>query len=246
MFCICRRHLDVSYSLLAVSFYTFLERIFKKRFFSPQIVCMEATWAFVLLPFQIRKSRTDCHGALLIIRPSYSTRSLCIRVRWCHPHPFHPHVQSSGGICMDKYSTRYLSCSPIRSSNEHPQVFIYATGIILLALLTQFSYDQQVWARDIDSSPCPFPFPVLLVYAFPSAAEYVQVSAAHSREDPPVAGTNYCLPGCSCHTKPNDAPVLESQSANDMEATRSAIPIRVPTAMDRQNAIRVTLGQMAR
>lgn len=126
------------------------------------------------------------------------------------------------------------------------QVFLYAAGIILLALLTQFSCDQEIWARDIDSSPCPFPFPVLFVYAFPFAAKYFRETAVESREGAPAATTDYCLPGCPCYTKPTEAPGLGVESANYTEGTQPSIPIRVPTAMERQNAIRVTLGHMAR
>lgn len=36
-------------------------------FFSPQIVCVEATWVFALLPFQIRKSGETRYGASLIV-----------------------------------------------------------------------------------------------------------------------------------------------------------------------------------
>ena len=98
--------------------------------------------------------------------------------------------------------------------------------------------------RDLDSSPCPFPFPVLLVYAFPFTAKYVRGTA---REGAPPPATDYCLPGCSCHTtKPTDVPAVGAESANDMEGTQSSIPIRVPTTMERQKAIRVTLGHMAR
>lgn len=142
-----------------------------------------------------------------------------------------------------------LGISPVHQSvypklKWSPQVFLYAAGIILLALLTQHSCDREVWSRDIDSSPCPFPFPVLLVYAFPSAARYFRGTAVAAREGVPVAAANYCLPGCPCHSKPNEAPNLEPESVNCMDSSRSSIPIRVPTAMERQNAIRVTLGHM--
>lgn len=130
-----------------------------------------------------------------------------------------------------------------RKLTETHQVFLYAAGIVSLALLTQFSYDQEIWARDIDSSPCPFPFPVLLVYAFPFAAKYFRGTAFEPRGGAPATATDYCLPGCSCHTtKPTEVPGLGAES-NNMEGTRPSIPIRIPTAMERRNAIRVALGQ---
>ncbi|KAG9317448.1 hypothetical protein JVU11DRAFT_1648 [Chiua virens] len=122
-------------------------------------------------------------------------------------------------------------------------VFLYMTGIILLASLTQLSYDQEVWVRDIDSSPCPFPFPVLFVYAFPFTAAYFRGAVVDLREGASTAATRYCLPGCPCHTKSTEASDSGPESANSVEGAPSSIPIRVPTTMERRNAIYVTLGQ---
>lgn len=126
-----------------------------------------------------------------------------------------------------------------------PQVFLYTAGIISLAFLTQLSCDQEIWARDIDSSPCPFPFAVLLVYAFPFAVKYLRETAVESRGAPATA-TAYCLPGCPCSSKSTEVPGLGAESANYMQGEQPSIPIRVPTAMERQNVIRITLGHMAR
>ncbi|KAF8557001.1 hypothetical protein OG21DRAFT_1495094 [Imleria badia] len=182
--------------------------IFKKMFFSPQIVCIEATWVFALLPFQI-----------LLGLFAFESDSA-----------FH-----------SRFTAVYEALVVLVWTNS-ALVFIYATGIISLALLTQLSCDQEIWARDIDSSPSPFPFPVLLVYAFPFAVKYFRGAAVESREGAPATTTAYCLPGCSCHTKPTEAPGFGADNANNMEGTQSSIPIRVPTAMERQNVIRVTLS----
>ncbi|KIJ70098.1 hypothetical protein HYDPIDRAFT_35532 [Hydnomerulius pinastri MD-312] len=135
-------------------------------------------------------------------------------------------------------------------------VFVYAAGIILLALLTQFSYDQDIWSRDIDSSPCPFPFAILIVYAFPSTAKYFHMTPVEltSPRQAALSG-EYCLPGCPCHTKlPDGADVEMSNGLSSVTlprtesytsytgSTRSTVPIRVPTAMERRNPIPVTLN----
>ncbi|KAF8138459.1 hypothetical protein EV363DRAFT_1580254 [Boletus edulis] len=180
--------------------------IFKKMFFSPQIVCVEVTWVFALLPFQI----------LLGL-----------------------FAFESDGALRTRFTAIYEALVALVWTNS-VLVFLYTAGIISLALLTQFSFDQEIWARDIDSSPCPFPFPVLLVYAFPFAAKYFRGTPVESRGAPATA-THYCVPGCSCHTKPTE--VVEG--TNYIEGTHSSIPIRVPTAMERRNVmICVTLGHM--
>ncbi|KAH7887620.1 hypothetical protein F5I97DRAFT_1806548, partial [Phlebopus sp. FC_14] len=56
----------------------------------------------------------------------------------------------------------------------------------------------------------------------------------------------YCLPGCFCHNKISDAAHLETCSVSGdtthMGSVRSLVPIRVPTAMERQNLIPLTLN----
>ncbi|KAI9574683.1 hypothetical protein HD554DRAFT_80193 [Boletus coccyginus] len=198
-------------ALIVIPCFACAGAIWTKKFFSPQIVCVEVTWVFALLPFQI----------LLGL-----------------------FAFESDGALGSRFFAVYEALVVLIWTNS-VLVFLYVAGIVSLALLTQFSCDQEVWARDIDSSPCPFPFPVLLVYAFPFTARYFHGAVAESR-GAPATTTDFCLPGCSCHTKPTEGPGLGAEHANYLEGTQSSIPIRVPTAMERYNAIRVTLGHVAR
>ncbi|KAJ3789603.1 hypothetical protein GGU10DRAFT_402647 [Lentinula aff. detonsa] len=40
-------------------------------------------------------------------------------------------------------------------------------GLAILAMLTHFSFDKNVWRRDINSSPSPFPFPIIASMLLP-------------------------------------------------------------------------------
>ncbi|KAN0097465.1 hypothetical protein V8E55_001911 [Tylopilus felleus] len=159
--------------------------ICKKTFFSPQIICIEATWVFALLPFQM----------LLGFFAS-----------------------ESDGALHSRFTLVYEALVALVWTNS-ALVFLYTAGIISLAFLTQLSCDQEIWARDIDSSPCPFPFAVLLVYAFPFAVKYLRETAVESRGAPATA-TAYCLPGCPCSSKSTEVPGLGAESANYMQAER--------------------------
>lgn len=45
--------------------------------------------------------------------------------------------------------------------------FSYTIGLVNMAMLTHFSFDRNVWKHDIDSSPAPFPFTLLLSILLP-------------------------------------------------------------------------------
>jgi len=129
-------------------------------------------------------------------------------------------------------------------------VFIYAATVILLALFTQFSHDQDVWSRDIDSSPSPFPLSIIVAYAFPSMTRPFSLVACQNRRSPLVS-KEYCFPGCTCSRKltrswslsdlPTGGPTLENNTGDVPRTTRTPINIRVPTAMERSKPIVVTL-----
>ncbi|KAH7916808.1 hypothetical protein BJ138DRAFT_15104 [Hygrophoropsis aurantiaca] len=93
----------------------------------------------------------------------------------------------------------------------------YAVSIILLAIFTQFAFDQDIWSRDIDSSPSPFPFPVLIAYAFPCTARYTLAPAECQLHQltPESSLPAHCLPGCTCSRKLTvSQPELEEGSIN--------------------------------
>ncbi|KAJ3813153.1 hypothetical protein F5876DRAFT_74158 [Lentinula aff. lateritia] len=45
--------------------------------------------------------------------------------------------------------------------------FGYTIILVALAMLTHFSFDKNVWKRDIDSSPAPFPFAIIVSILLP-------------------------------------------------------------------------------
>ncbi|KIL00583.1 hypothetical protein PAXRUDRAFT_29670 [Paxillus rubicundulus Ve08.2h10] len=196
--------------------------ILKKKFCSSQMICIEATWVFALLPFQICK--------------------------WEHRLLLGLFTLESDGARHSRFSAVYQALLALVWTNA-ALIFVYAAGISFLALLTQLSYDPDIWSRDIDSSPCPFPFPTLIVYALPFTAKHFHMIPVEF-QDPQHApsASEYCIPGCSCQTKPPESSDIPTpgglfniqNSTSYVGSTRSIIPIRVPTA--KENATHITLN----
>ncbi|KAG2757405.1 hypothetical protein P692DRAFT_20302915 [Suillus brevipes Sb2] len=190
--------------------------IFTKVVHKPQLVSVEATWTFALLPFEI-------------LLGLFSVNLNIANVRTAH--------------------AAYL-CLAILIWLNAALVFIYAATIILLALLTQVLHDQEVWSRDIDSSPSPFPLHVIVTYAFSSLTRPFSLVTRQNRPPSPVSN-EHCFPGCSCsHKLPNPShltdprilgPTLENTTGNVSSSPHPLINIRVPTAMGRPKPIAITL-----
>ncbi|KAG0709777.1 hypothetical protein DFH29DRAFT_885766 [Suillus ampliporus] len=189
--------------------------IFTKVVYKPQLVSVEATWAFALLPFEI----------LLGL--------FSINLNVANAPAAH---------------AAYLCLATIIWLNA-ALVFIYAATIILLALFTQVLHDEDVWSRDIDSSPSPFPLHIIVAYVFRSMTQPFSLAARQNRPTLPVS-KEYCFPGCTCSRKLPDSlslsdlralgPTLEN-TTHDASRTHPLINIRVPTAMERPKPIVVTL-----
>ncbi|KAF8739434.1 hypothetical protein AX14_009612 [Amanita brunnescens Koide BX004] len=131
--------------------------------------------------------------------------------------------------------------------------FCYTIGIIFTATLTVTAFDRNVWARDIDSSPSPFPVPVVLGFYFPCCYSLPQTEC-HDTNDSQVMSTVPCLPGCNCATKlrlPDcaqatvaDAPVpkrglLSGLSGWKSSGSLSRSLVRVPNAAERRSSINI-------
>ncbi|KAG2156196.1 hypothetical protein DEU56DRAFT_906367 [Suillus clintonianus] len=188
--------------------------IFTKVAFKPQLVSVEATWAFALLPFEICLFSVNLNVANV---PAAHAAFLCLAI------------------------LAWLNAA---------LVFIYVATIILLALFTQVLHDQDVWSRDIDSSPSPFPLHIIFAYAFSSLARPFSLVARENQPTPPVS-EEYCFSGCTCSRKlPNSSsladfrtlgPTLENTTGDVSRSPHPLINIRVPTAMERPKPIAVTL-----
>lgn len=128
----------------------------------------------------------------------------------------------------------------------------YTGCLLLIALLTVPAFDRDVWLRDLDSSPSPFPMQVLFVFVFPCLVPLFEatrflVPQPSSQEPTPV----FCLPGCNCELK-NHPPDFESIDQHELPVvatTRSAPAnvsartlIRVPTAVEQRDSIQIMLN----
>jgi hypothetical protein len=134
-------------------------------------------------------------------------------------------------------------------------VTIYIITILALSAITQLSFDADVWKRDIDASPSPFPMSIVVPYAFPFTARFFSCSSQTlqtTTTTTPETGHAYCLPGCTCTRKllpppsPPHIPIAPQLASRTSFAgstlggsTRSLVPIRLPTEMERRHSILV-------
>ncbi|KAJ7232796.1 hypothetical protein B0H12DRAFT_1144945 [Mycena haematopus] len=71
---------------------------------------------------------------------------------------------------------------------------LYTMGLICTAMVTVCLFDCDVWSRDIESSPSPFPMSFLLGSICPCFPQ----PDTTSFEDVPEHPSLVCLPGCNC------------------------------------------------
>src|SRR6266704_2061402 len=76
---------------------------------------------------------------------------------------------------------------------------LYGAGFILAAILTVPAFDRDVWIRDIDASPSPFPISVLFAFYFPCCCSLPLNEC--DAPDSPVVPSIPCFPGCNCPAK---------------------------------------------
>lgn len=74
----------------------------------------------------------------------------------------------------------------------------YAIGLIAICTLTIKAYDEDVWLRDIDSSPSPFPVDILFAFAFPSIARRFSAIESFQMRTSPYPNVSVCIPDCGC------------------------------------------------
>ncbi|KAJ7128985.1 hypothetical protein C8R43DRAFT_689291 [Mycena crocata] len=114
---------------------------------------------------------------------------------------------------------------------------LYAAGLISTAMFTVCAFDRDVWSRDIDSSPSPFPMSLLFWFICPCfsrpASNPFPTEGVHQ---------SVCLPGCNCSiTKtqvpdtPETNPCLEPTPQMSMLSSRSLV--RVPNDVERRTSI---------
>jgi hypothetical protein len=120
----------------------------------------------------------------------------------------------------------------------------YTFGFLLVALLTVPAFDRDVWLRDLDSSPSPFPMHVLFAFVFPCLAPFFEATRflvpQSSTQEPPSL---VCLPGCNCELNKvpidqDDLPVAATTIS--MENARASVSarslVRVPNAIEQRDS----------
>jgi hypothetical protein len=90
-------------------------------------------------------------------------------------------------------------------SNMMPSIpgFTYTVSLVITAMLTVCVFDRDIWCRDIDSSPSPFPMLVLFAFVFPCLSRRSTSSSRPLSADLiSELESLHCVPGCNCATKP--------------------------------------------
>lgn len=139
-----------------------------------------------------------------------------------------PCARSSGYTQLSvRLSLHHGRAKPSRTRT----VCTYVLSLLLLALATQACYDRDVFMKDIDASPSPFPLRV--VFAYLRACVFRRGATARR-----LAVADVCLPGCACDRKLHRLDAGDGDSEVDVEPGEGFI--RVPTEDERRNSIVVT------
>ena len=126
----------------------------------------------------------------------------------------------------------------------------YTLCFFLVALLTVPAFDRDVWRRDLDSSPSPFPMPVLFAFVFPCLVPFFEATRflapqSNSPEPSPLsclAGCNYelskCTPDCESMDQHKLPVAATTRSMKNAPASVSAKTlVRVPNAVEQRDSI---------
>jgi hypothetical protein len=127
----------------------------------------------------------------------------------------------------------------------------YAVGLLIVTFLTVPAFDRDVWLRDIDSSPSPFPMQVLFAFVFPCLAPFFEATRflvpQSSTQEPPSL---FCLQGCNCelnkvpidqHEPPVTATTRSMENAPASVSARTLV--RVPNAIEQRDSTVISFLQ---
>ncbi|KAJ4493848.1 hypothetical protein C8J55DRAFT_169616 [Lentinula edodes] len=108
--------------------------------------------------------------------------------------------------------------------------FGYTIILVTLAMLTHFSFDKNVWKRDIDSSPAPFPFAIIVSILLPCVFRRPDLTLLPFPSGPadasPVIRPPCNIPGtCGCPEKPVLHQLSSPSKNEDQISTLSTIPL---------------------
>ena len=138
-------------------------------------------------------------------------------------------------------------------------VLSYFIVMSAVTTITQYAFDSNVWTRNIDSDPSPFPLSVVVSYAFPFMKRFIPQDIPTSPMTPQTNSHTYCLSGCTCSRKLSlprlDPPpplitrarfsYATSSSVSSDGSHQAGIPFRLPTDMDRRRSIVVSLDGLS-
>ncbi|KAL1746193.1 hypothetical protein HDZ31DRAFT_81418 [Schizophyllum fasciatum] len=93
---------------------------------------------------------------------------------------------------------------------------LYALSLLLVASVTAFAFDRDIWTRDLDASPSPFPATFLLRYCCP---------CLRRSETNPTSEIEYAIRGYPMPTPPSDAAEVKiDPSTPDLPSISSRSP----------------------
>jgi len=127
---------------------------------------------------------------------------------------------------------------------------VYTICLLVVALLTVPTFDRDVWIRDLDSSPSPFPMQVLFAFVLPCLVplfEATRFLAPQSSSQEPASV--FCLPGCTCELSKlpplaefvpiDELPIAVTTRSmeNALTSVSARTLVRVPNAVEQRDSI---------
>ena len=123
-------------------------------------------------------------------------------------------------------------------SNHTYADMVYTIGLVAIAVLTVPAFDPDVWLRDIDSTPSPFPLVIIFAYAFPCLARHFESTRAFVRQSAPDDQClPHCLLDCNIHGDRARANVAAGEESMRRPPVLPHVLVRVPNAAERRATI---------
>ena len=132
------------------------------------------------------------------------------------------------------YSVRFTGNFTSSIDTDYTTDVGYTTCLLMAVIITSIVRDADIWTRNIDSYPSPFPIMPLLFFAFPCLSRASCPDESRKSEGP------LCLPGCHCDTKLEHAEMTDGglvPSTRSVGESLSRTLVRVPDAADRRAPI---------
>lgn len=115
---------------------------------------------------------------------------------------------------------------------------VYTIGLVTIAVLTVPAFDPDVWLRDIDSTPSPFPMAIIFAFVFPCLAHRFESTRAFVRQSAP---DDQCLPSClldcNIHSDKVHANVVAEGESMRRPPVLPHVLVRIPNAAERRATI---------